>query len=123
MGKNIVVDGCTLSLSSGIGTITITSLPESNAKINGNGIYAGSLSFSVNGFTGTSITVPGTGSGTGTINGTGIVKINDKKVLLENDSVDITLNGFKPQGNTTVSTTENVTVTITSAGQTSIKSN
>lgn len=118
--KNIAVEGCTLQLQSGTGTITINpGQTSAKARADGKAVYT-SLKFSVSGYTGGAITVAGSGSGSGEIQTTARkVKADGRYVFLEGDqSAVFTLNGLQPSGGGTAPATATDTVKIQSAGQT-----
>lgn len=123
--KNIAVQGCELELtppSSPPASVQITTSPSQKVKADGKNCYKGTLQVSISGYTGGDITVPGSGSGNGTISpGATKGKIEGAAAVLEGDSGTITVNGQKPSGSSTVPATQAVTVKIKAAGQTKNK--
>ena len=118
MTKPVAVEGCTLTLSPGTGTATITSAASTKAKADGKGVYRGTLQISISGYTSSVITVAGSGSGSGTLDGTSqTTKVEGQTVVLEGDQATITVNGQATAGSSTVPASEPVTVTIQNAGQ------
>lgn len=121
--KNITVEGCTLQLQNGQGTITINPGQTSRTvKADGKSVYT-SLKFSISGYTGGAITVAGSGTGNGEINSSAQhCKVDGKAVFLEGDqSATITINGQQISGSTTIPATATDTVKIQSAGQSKAK--
>lgn len=122
MGKYIAVEGCTLSLSTGTGTITISTQPSNVLKAGGKGVYCGNLNFSITGYSSTVVTVAGSGSATGSISPTSTtVSSKGNKAVLEGDNTTVTVTGLAYSGSSTVTVTETVIVTVESAGQTVVK--
>ena len=120
--KNIAVEGCTLSLSSGTGQVSITTTPSSKVLLDGKKAYFGNLQISISAFTSPTITVSSSGSGSGTLSPTSQkVKSENNAAVLEGDKAQITVTGQAISGTTTVVVTEIVTVTISSAGQEKVK--
>ena len=116
--KNIAVQGCVLDCI----FAQITSPPDSKSKIDGLGIYCGSINIQISGYSSSVITVPGSGTGSGTLQPTSNhVKIGGKAVVLERDEVTITVNGQATSGTSTIPVSEPVTVKISSAGQNTVK--
>lgn len=116
--KNIAVQGCVLDCA----FAQITSLPDSKSKVDGLGIYCGSINIQISGYSSSVITVSGSGTGSGTLQPTSNhVKIGGKAVVLEGDEVTITVNGQATSGTSTVPMSELVTVKITNAGQNVVK--
>ena len=116
--KNIAVQGCTLDCA----FAQISTPPVQSVKCEGKAAYADSLTIQISGYTSSVITVPDSGSGSGTLQGSAqYVEIEGKKAVLEGDNVTITVNGQAYSGTTTVPVSEPVTVTISSAGQTKVK--
>ena len=77
--KNIAVQGCVLDCI----FAQITSPPDSKSKIDGLGIYCGSINIQISGYSSSVITVPGSGTGSGTLQPTSNhVKIGGKAVVL-----------------------------------------
>jgi uncharacterized Zn-binding protein involved in type VI secretion len=124
MTKNIAVDGCTLQFQSGgNGTITINpGQASTKVKADGKGVYK-TLKFSISGYTGQAITVPGSGSGNGEITASSQhVKVEGNAVFLEGDvSASITINGQATSGTSTVPAQADEIVKITNAGQSKVK--
>lgn len=116
MAKLIAVNGATLKLSAGTATEKeITSSPSSSSKIEGNGIYNGTINVQISGFVGSTV-VSQTGGGSGSINGTASkVKVDGNPVVLKGDeSGDILIIGTDPYGNPAQ---ETITVSIDDPGQ------
>jgi len=112
--KNIAVQGCQLDCT----FAQITTSPKTSVKCGGKATYAGDLNIQISGYSSSVITVSGSGSGSGTLQPTSQrVKIEGEKAVLEGDKVTITVNGQAYSGQTTVPASEDVTVTITDAGQ------
>lgn len=121
--KNIAVEGCTLQLQSGTGTITINPGQTSiKVKCSGKAVYT-ALKFTVSGYTGGAITVAESGAGSGEIVATAKkTLVESKAVFLEGDkSTVITLNGLQPSGSETAPATATDTVIIQNAGQSKVK--
>lgn len=124
MGKFFAVNGAQLSLSAGTGNISISGVLSSDVKASGNYAYKGQIAFSVSGYTGINITTPGSGAGSGVINGSSVnFKIDGESAVLLGDSVEITINGTKPasSGTGTEPATDVVTVAVSDCGQTVCK--
>lgn len=120
MGKLIAVEGCSLELSSGEALVkTITTSASTVSKCEGLGIYRGTITISISGYTGGSI-VASSGSGVGTLTGTAeYVTVENFPVVLEDDeSEDILIIGVDQDGDPAK---ETITVTVSSAGQSSVK--
>lgn len=116
--KNIATQNCILDCV----FAQITTSPKTDVKINGNAVYSGSLDIQISGYTSEVITVAGSGSGSGSLQPSAqYVKIDGEAVVLEEDSVDITVNGQAISGITTIPVSEVVTVKIISAGQSLVK--
>ena len=116
--KNIATQDCILDCV----FAQITNSPKTDVKINGSAVYSGSLNIQISGYTSEVITVAGSGSGSGSLQPSAQhVKINGEAVVLEEDSVDVTVNGQAISGSTTITATEVVTVKIVDAGQSLIK--
>lgn len=116
--KNIAVQGCVLDCV----FAQIQTPPIQSVKCEGKAVYAGSLTIQITGYSSAVITVPGSGSGSGTLQGSAAnVKIEGKSAVLEGDNVTITVNGQATSGTSTIPVSEPVTVSISSAGQTSVK--
>ena len=122
--QSIAVDGCTLQLSAGTGSISITSQPSQKIKCDGKGAYKGQIQFSISGYMGTNIT-NGDGQGSGSISGTSrCVKIEGQTAVLQNDtSESVTINGTKPSssGSGTEPAVDVITVKVSDAGQSKVK--
>lgn len=116
--KNIVVQGCTLDCE----FAQIITSPKTCAKIDGSAILYGSLVIQISEYTSSVITVPKSGSGSGSLQPSAqYVKINGEPVVLEGDEVNITVNGQAYSGVTTIPASEIVKVKIVYAGQDSVK--
>lgn len=116
MTKNIAVKGCTLSLSVGVGTVSITSPESTSVKFDGKGCYSGPLNVSVSNFADTTTQIV-QGAGVGVINPTGTkVKVGGNFVVLEGDSCDVTVTGINSASGSPL--TQLVNVKITNTGQT-----
>ena len=112
MMKYYAVQGCTPSLSSGTGLVNITTPPSSKVKFDGKGIYMGTITVSISGYTNGIITG---GIGTGTISGSSENTSFGSNLVRENDeSGQITVTGTLANGNKGEAT---VTVKIADAGQ------
>lgn len=114
--KYIVVTDCTLTCVPD-GVAEIQTDPSSTSSIDGNNIYCGPLTILVTNST--------AGGADKNATGIGILmpssknnQVDNKDVVLENDNVDITVEGTSSSGSKTTGT---VTVTVTAAGQTSTK--
>lgn len=122
MNKWIAVSGCELQItpSGAAGTASITDPASIKTKINGKGVYTSPLSIAVSGYMDSSGSVIAAGSGVGKIISTGQkIKDDGKLVMIEGDSISITLNGVNPI--TGIPVTFPVTVKISNAGQMSVK--
>lgn len=120
--KYIAVQGCELELtpaSSPPATVQITTPPSQKVKAGGKPCYKGTLQISITGYTGGTITVPGSGAGSGSLSpGARKCKIEGMAAVLEGDSASVTVNGQQTVGSSTAPATQPVTVKIKSAGQT-----
>lgn len=117
--KNIVVSGCSFSLSEGSGTVTVTSTPSTKVKFGGSYAYKSPLSIMVAAYTDESTII--TGAGSGSISGSSVkTTVENTAALLENDSVSVTVTGINPS--TKAAATKTITVKISSAGQSEVKS-
>ena len=122
--KNVAVVGCTVTLSPGTGVAQITTQASLKVKVNGNGVYFGSIDVSVSGYSDSTITVPSSGSGTITIKPSAKkVKVEGDYVVLEGDSGDAMIDGKAQQGQTQVDVQSKVTAKIEVAGQVKVKAN
>lgn len=122
--ENVAVVGCTVTLSPGEGNKQITTQASLKVKADGKGVYCGPIDVSVSGYSDTIITVPGSGSGTITIQPSAQkVKVEGKSVILQGDSGSAVINGMAQQGTTQVAVTSNVTAKIAVAGQIKVKAN
>lgn len=122
--KNVAVVGCTVTLSPGKGAAQISTQASLKVKADGNGVYFGPIDVSVSGYSDSVITVPGSGSGTITIQPSAQkVKIEGKSVILEGDSGDAMIDGMAQQGQTQVAVKSKVTAKIQFAGQSKVKAN
>ena len=117
--KLVAVEGCILTADTGTGNISINTNASQKCKVDGKGIYSGTLNISITGLSGSGFT---NGSGNGTLIGTGIyTSIDSQSVVLEGDksttiTVTATMTAY-PYSEITVPTI----VTINSAGQTVLK--
>ena len=117
MSKYIAVKGATLKLSAGTATQKeITSTPSSHSKIEGNGIYNGTINVQISGYSGSTVATQ-TGGGLGSINGTASkVKVDGNPVVLKGDqSNNILITGNYANGNP--GAREIITVSIDDPGQ------
>ena len=122
--KNVAVVGCTVTLSPGEGMKQITTQASLKVKADGKGIYFGPIDVSVSGYSDSVITVPGSGSGTITIQPSAQkVKVEGKNVILEGDSGSAMIDGMAQQGQAQVAVKSNVTAKIELAGQVKVKAN
>ena len=122
--KNVAVVGCTVTLSPGEGMKQITTQASLKVKADGKGIYFGPIDVSVSGYSDSVITVPGSGSGTITIQPSAQkVKVEGKNVILEGDSGSAMIDGMAQQGQAQVAVQSNVTAKIELAGQVKVKAN
>ena len=115
MGKAIAVSGCTLELSSGSGTVSISTPASQVTKFDNKGAYKGTIDISISGFTGGSV-VGSSGTGAGTITGSAqhITIEGSPAVLQDDESESITVYGTNAKGDPA---TASVTVKISDAGQ------
>jgi len=119
----IAVEGLTIDHETGSscsgGTFTIVSIASTKVKVNGNGVYSQSISFTFSGGT-YSGGVSGTASGGGIINATSNkVKVEGSYVMRLNDEGDLT--GTHIVGNT--STAFSSKVLIADANQEKVNAN
>lgn len=117
MSKYIAVKGATLKLSAGTATRKeITSIPSSHAKIEGNGVYNGTINVQISGYSGSTVATQ-TGGGLGSINGTASkVKVDGNSVVLKGDqSNNILITGNYANGSPGAQ--EIITVSIDDPGQ------
>ena len=122
--KNVAVVGCTVTLSPGTGVAQITTQASLKVKADGKGVYFGSIDVDVSGYSDSTITVPGSGSGTITIKPSAKkVKVEGDYVILEGDSGDAMIDGKAQQGQTQVDVQSKVTAKIEVAGQVKVKAN
>ena len=122
--KNVAVVGCTVTLSPGDGNKQITTQASLKVKADGKGVYFGPIDVAVSGYSDTSITVSGSGSGTITIQPSSQkVKVEGDFVILEGDSGTATISGMAWSGDSQVPATSNVTAKIEVAGQTKVTAN
>lgn len=122
--KNVAVVGCTVTLSPGTGVAQITTQASLKVKADGKGVYCGPIDISVSGYSDSVITVPGSGSGTITIQPSAQkVKVDGDYVILEGDSGDAMIDGMAQQGQTQVAVKSKVTAKIEVAGQMKVKAN
>lgn len=124
--KAFAVEGCSLHFQNGGGPDTAISITpgQTSAKVKAGGkaCYK-TLKFTISGYTGQAITVPGSGSGSGEIQASAQkVKIEGNAAILEGDvSATITINGQATSGSSTVPATAAEVVKVISAGQTKVK--
>ena len=122
--ENIAVVGCTVTLSPGEGMKQISTQASLKVKADGKGIYFGPIDVEVSGYSDTSITVSGSGSGTITIQPSAQkVKVEGDFVILEGDSGAATISGKAWAGEEQVDATSSVTAKIEVAGQIKVKAN
>ena len=122
--KNVAVVGCTVTLSPGTGVAQITTQASLKVRADGKGVYCGPIDVSVSGYSDSVITVPGSGSGTITIQPSAQkVKVEGDYVILEGDSGDAMIDGMAQQGQTQVAVKSKVTAKIEVAGQMKVKAN
>lgn len=95
--KEIAVQGSTLKFQNPAhsGTITITTPPSTNTKVDSKGVYAGVLTVTISNGSDGSIT---NATGTGTITPTALfVKVDGQLVIRKGDfSIPITMTGQNP---------------------------
>ena len=122
--KNVAVVGCTVTLSPGEGVAQITTEASLKVKADGKGVYFGPIDVAVSGYSDGTITVPGSGRGTITIQPSAQkVKVEGDYVILEGDSGDAMIDGMAQQGQAQVAVKSNVTAKIELAGQVKVKAN
>ena len=122
--KNVAVVGCTVTLSPGDGLKQITTQASLKVKADGKGVYFGPIDVNVSGYSDSSITVMGSGSGTITIQPSSQkVKVEGNFVILEGDSGTAVINGMAWSGQTQIAATSNVTAKIEVAGPIKVKAN
>lgn len=122
--KNVAVVGCTVTLSPGKGIKQITTQASLKVKADRKGVYCGPIDVSVSGYSDSVITVPGSGSGTITIQPSAKkVKVEGKYVILESDSGSALINGMAQSGSTQTAVSNKVTAKIEFAGQIKVKAN
>ena len=122
--KNVAVVGCKVTLKPGKGVAQITTQASLKVKADGKGVYCGPIDVSVSGYSDSVITVPGSGSGTITIQPSAQkVKIEGDYVILEGDSGDAMIDGLAQQGQAQVAVKSKVTAKIELAGQVKVKAN
>ena len=122
--KNVAVVGCTVTLSPGTGVAQITTQASLKVKADGKGVYCGPIDVSVSGYSDSVITVPGSGSGTITIQPSAQkVKVDGDYVILEGDSGSAMISGKAQVGQTQVDVQSKVTAKIELAGQSKVKAN
>lgn len=117
--KNVVVEGFKYQFTSGLkGDVKITSDPSQFVKINGKGVYKGTLNVTVSNWTNGTIS---NGSGSGVIKADAkYMKVDGENVLLlgaKSESISITGTTQTPPYTST--TTD--TFTIIDAGQSGVK--
>lgn len=122
--KNVAVVGCTVTLSPGKGVAQISTQASLKVKADGKGVYFGNIDVSISGYSDSTITVPGSGSGTITIKPSAQkVKVDGDYVILEGDSGSAMIRGKAQVGQTQVDVQSNVTAKIEVAGQVKVKAN
>ena len=122
--KNVAVVGCTVTLSPGEGIAQITTQASLKVKADGKEVYFGPIDVAVSGYSDGIITVPGSGSGTITIQPSALkVKVEGDYVILEGDSGSALIDGLAQQGQAQVAVQSNVTAKIEVAGQVKVKAN
>lgn len=122
--ENVAVVGCTVTLSPGTGVAQITTQASLKVKADGKGVYCGPIDVSVSGYSDSTITVPGSGSGTITIQPSAQkVKVEGKYVILEGDSGSALINGMAYSGSSQIAVPSNVTAKIAVAGQVKVTAN
>lgn len=119
----IAVQGCTLKdmVNPGL-EISITSVPSTSVKIDGNGVYAGMINILISGTASNGVTIPPATPIPATISASAkSVKVDGQYVVLEGDDTgSLTLSGSPPPGSTSP-TTATATIQVISAGQVSVK--
>lgn len=122
--KNVAVVGCTVTLSPGDGNKQITTQASLKVKADGKRVYFGPIDVAVSGYSDSVITVPGSGSGTITIQPSAQkVKVEGKYVILEGDSSSALINGMAYSGSSQIQVSNTVTAKIEVAGQIKVKAN
>lgn len=119
MTKEIAVVGCKLECTTGKGTVSILSLPNSNVKAGGKNTYCGQLTIGVTGYVDS--TIEGA-------SGTGIFKPNAQYIKIDGNyavlkdaiSEGIVVTGVSPE-DSEVSVSKTIKVKIVDAGQTEVK--
>lgn len=122
--KNVAVVGCTVTLSPGKGVTQISTQASLKVKADGKGVYFGNIDVSISSYFDSTITVPGSGSGTITIKPSAQkVKVDGDYVILEGDSGSAMISGKAQVGQTQVNVQSKVTAKIELAGQSKVKAN
>lgn len=124
MAKAVTVDGCTLEVvAPGTGDITIDpDQPSADVFINGNGVYFKEIKFSVANSNGGGSIQNNDGSGSGSISATGdgVLDADGNKCVLEGDNVTITVYGTNPSSSGSVPASGSITVKVSNAGQSDV---
>ena len=117
MAGFIVVEGATVTITSGLGSAEIKSSADCNCKINDKGIYIGDIEVSIDGYSGSGFT-DGNGSGNISANSSALFK-GDKVTLI---GATATFNVTAMTTSTPPTTTSvPCTVVITDAGQSDVQ--
>lgn len=121
MGKNVTTASYELEVvSPGTGSAKIESSPSSDVKINGDGVFFGTITISVSSSNGGGSMTDNNGSGTGTLTGTGSkVTSNGQPAVLEGDTATIIITGGTASGYP-VPAPGSVTVKVKKAGQSDV---
>lgn len=117
--SNVAVEGCTLEITGGSGSASVTGTPSTKVFAGGKGVFFDEIAFSVSGVTAGDI-ANSDGAGSGSIKGTGdnVLDGNGNKVVLEGDiSAEITVNGTKPSQSGSVPASGKIKVKVSDAGQ------
>ncbi|MCQ2086678.1 MAG: hypothetical protein MJZ37_01180 [Bacilli bacterium] len=129
MSKYWVVEGCEFEFPVGSnGNVDIETDPENDVfagpKDDPKKVYAGSMSIKISNYESLIVTNKD-GYGESFINGSSVNKANGKNIILEGDSVTVTINGtaYYSSSDPKHKVTESVTVKISNAGQSEVKSN
>ena len=119
MRKEVAVEDCTIEDTTGNGNVTIESDPAEGMFAHGSKIYFGPLSFSVSDSNAGGKVGDGNGKGAGVINGSGtnILDANGNPAILVGDKTTITVIGTTTTGSSKVTSSGDITVEITDAGQ------
>lgn len=119
MSKYIAVQGCSFSIDEKDATLlcSVTSIPSTKVKIDNKGVYSGSISVTVTGWTDEVMEL---GTGIGVINSSANkISVENKKVLLEGDFCTIAITGVSLKTQSTI--TVDYELKISSAGQNIVK--